>query len=352
MSHDVRGWQQCITPALEESPLYQYMANALDQDSALRALRDLLDPDQPNLILLLTVINYLVFTYPQEALAAFYGYLSPHPRPAHEVGPVLRSFCLRHEQELRALLPTARLQTNEVGRWGPLLLAFYQVFLLGGSKPLTLFELGCSAGLGLNWDRYHYTYNQSMSSGDTASPVHLHSTVQGDLPPIPKQMPPIAQKVGIELAPLDLTNEEHVRWLRASIWAGLLERYPRFDAAVALARQYPPEVLAGDACIWLPRLLETVSPSTTLCIYNSFALNQGPEHVRTEVRRLMEEFSYKQTVYHLSLEVQPPHRSLPWLELSLYEQGELVGTHHLATSSLHGDRIEWHATLASENQIP
>jgi hypothetical protein len=110
-------------------------------------------------------------------------------------------------------------------------------------------------------------------------------------------------------------------------------------------------VLAGDVCIWLPRLLETVSPATTLCIYNSFALNQGPESVRTRVKQLMVEFSHKQTVYHLSLEVEPPHRSLPWLELSIYQQGALVRTEHLATCSLHGEQIQWHATPTQENQI-
>lgn len=93
-------------------------------------------------------------------------------------------------------------QTNEVGRAG-VLMPGLMVIADACHLPLRLFELGCSAGLNLNLDRFGYDLG-GLRCGDQASPVHLSPTWQGPPPPVA----PIAvtARAGVDIAPLDVTD--------------------------------------------------------------------------------------------------------------------------------------------------
>ncbi len=260
----------------------------------------------------------------------------------------MRRFCLKeHADELHTLLSHARLQTSEPGRCTALLPAFELVFRAGGRKPLALIEIGSSAGLLLNWMHYRYQYGESIVAGSLSSPVQLQCALrcdQNQFPPLPETIPPIALCQGIERFPVDLTNERDRRWLRACVWIDAEKRYRRLAAALLLARHYPPLVHTGEATDLLPALLETVTSDTTLCVFHSFALNQGPVQVKKQIISTLTAFSKRQTVYEISLEVEPPHRPLPWLELFVYRRGEQWSREHVATCALHGESIQWHAS--------
>jgi hypothetical protein len=49
------------------------------------------------------------------------------------------------------------------------------------------------------------------------------------------------------MSPVDVRDEVAVRWLRACIWPEHADRFARLDAAVAMARADPPEIIRGDA---------------------------------------------------------------------------------------------------------
>ncbi|HZU02574.1 MAG TPA: DUF2332 domain-containing protein [Ktedonobacteraceae bacterium] len=337
-----------MSQTLAISPLYRYLDDGMKDDPEIQAQRAWIDQDQPNLILFMAAVNSVVMENPSCELAQFYPYLTAHPRPYEEIYPVLRRFCLKeHADELHTLLSHARLQTSEPGRCTALLPAFELVFRAGGRKPLALIEIGSSAGLLLNWMHYRYQYGESIVAGSLSSPVRLQCTLDSDqnqLPPLPETIPPIALCQGIERFPVDITKEQDRRWLRACVWTDAIQRYQRLDDAIELARQFPPTVHAGEASELLPTLLETITPDTTLCVFHSFALNQGPAEVKKQIVSTLTWFSKRQTVYEVSLEVEPPHRPLPWLELSMYRRGEQWFSEHLATCALHGESMQWHAS--------
>jgi hypothetical protein len=181
--------------------------------------------------------------------------------------------------------------------------------------------------------------------------VQIHCTVQGiSQPSLPHTLPPVASRVGIELFPLDLKNERDVNWVRACIWPEEIWRYQRLDAALALARTYPPNVLTGDACELLPDVLATLPADQTICVWHSFALNQGPAHVRERIEQLLTDFSRKRTIFRISLEVNPANPDLPYpkLEISTYRLGAISQSEWLATCALHGAHMEWHATAPQQ----
>ncbi|WP_274562813.1 DUF2332 family protein [Streptomyces spiramyceticus] len=88
-------------------------------------------------------------------------------------------------------------------------------------QPLALIEVGASAGLCLHPDRYAYRYNGGEQLG--SSPVTLDCRTEGPVP-LPAALPEVAWRAGIDLNPLDTTDEEDVRWLRSLIWPGRTER--------------------------------------------------------------------------------------------------------------------------------
>jgi hypothetical protein len=60
-------------------------------------------------------------------------------------------------------------------------------------------------------------------------------------------MPVIAARCGIDQHPIDVTDDTEARWLEACVWPDQPDRFHRLVAAIEIARQAPPELLAGDA---------------------------------------------------------------------------------------------------------
>jgi hypothetical protein len=335
-------WLSYVPHTLAQlSPFYAHLYHQVQQDPELAPFLNMIDPSQPNPILFFSVVNFLVLRDRGHPLARFYPYLTPTPREPQEAYPFFRAFCLAHQRELDALLPTVRLQTNEVGRCAQLLPAFEIVFQRGGGRPLNLIEIGCSAGLNLNWPHYGYRYGERMI-GDQTSPVQVNCTLAGEhMPPLPSVLPAVAQCQGIELFPLDLTTEHDIRWLRAAIWPEELERYRLLDAALQVAQRHPPQVLQGEACNRLPELLVAIPAEQTLCIWHSFALNQGPAEVRDQIIQMLCASSVERTIYRISLEVNPTKSGKPRLELFTYHRGDLFQYEWLAECDFHGTSLEW-----------
>jgi hypothetical protein len=78
--------------------------------------------------------------------------------------------------------------------------------------------VGCSAGLNLNVDRACVTYGNRQALGDPASPVRLSSSIVGDRPVPTRAMPEVVGRIGVDLDPVDVTDEDEARWLRACLW--------------------------------------------------------------------------------------------------------------------------------------
>ena len=108
------------------------------------------------------------------ALAAVYP---PQEASETELRNACRKQSRRHDLELLASLDSAP-QTNEIARSAMLLPGFLAI-ARETVLPLTLHEIGSSAGLNLLFDRFHYRYGD-VEWGDTASPVRLAPEVRGN----------------------------------------------------------------------------------------------------------------------------------------------------------------------------
>jgi hypothetical protein len=82
-------------------------------------------------------------------------------------------------------------------------------------------------------------------------------------------MAPVAWRAGIDLAPVDVMDDDAVRWLETMVWPEQDERRDRLRAAVEVARTDPPYLVRGDLLDELPSLVEQAPPEATLVVFHS-----------------------------------------------------------------------------------
>lgn len=330
------------------SPLYAQLCPAIAADPAVLSLITEADRNQQVSNLLFAAVHFLLLSGIEHPLADFYPSLSASPLPKEEAYPFFRAFCLEHADDIRRLVSTQRVQTNEVGRCSAFLPAFELVSRLGRRKPLAMIEIGPSAGLNMLWDRFGYDYGSAGYAGDKASPVQLHCRTRGQLlPPLPATMPQVVKRVGIDLLPIDVNDEQATRWLRALIWPEQQGRARLLTQVLELARRHPPTIIKGNALDILPTVLAEMPADATLCIYHSYALNQTPRAIREQILDLIANYGKTHDLFRVSQEWYAGQEQAQ-VELYHYQQGEIQQT-LLTYCESHGRWIEW---LYQEDQLP
>ena len=202
------------------------------------------------------------------------------PVPLDEFLDVVRS----HRDEVVAAL-SQQVQTNEVGRCAALILGFAEVARRTG-LPLNMLEIGASAGLISNWDRYWYDTGSS-TAGDPASAVRLTGRWQDpyDL----SGLTPVARRAGCDISPLDPTNEENRRRLLGFVWPDQRERSELLEGALRIADAHPTKVHAIDAGAFLARELPARPGGTATIVFHSIVWQYLPKASKDLARRVLRE---------------------------------------------------------------
>ncbi|MBX6355153.1 MAG: DUF2332 domain-containing protein [Micromonosporaceae bacterium] len=295
------------------SPAYERLSQAVAEDGELLALLDTLpEPKrQPNL--LFAAARYL--GGPVESWHAFRDWVS------------------RHWAELSTVMRERRTQTNEPGRCATLLPVLALL-----PQPLALLEVGASAGLCLYPDAYHYRYG-SHHVGATSSPVRIDCTVRGAVP-LPDRMPTVVWRAGIDLNPLDVRDDEDLRWLDCLIWPEQQHRRERLRAAAGIVRADPPHLVRGDLVTDLPALAAQAPAGATLVVFHTSVLAYVPPDGRrafTEVvRSLPARWISNEAPGVVPGIVEPTTPTSERLTTRLALDGQVLGC-----AAPHGQSLEW-----------
>ncbi len=334
------------------SPMYAELCYGVSLDRELLELAAQKRRRQPAPNMLFAAVQYLLLSggdYAAHPLAAHYPIVSGNMRPMEPAFPSFREFCLEHRAEILELIQTRRTQTNVVRRCTCLLPAFSMAQTESG-LPLSLIDVGASAGLNLNVDHYRYRYlrggRETATWGQAEARVTLEAELRGA-----GAMPSLADDLtvrfrgGIDLNPIELGNEEELRWLRALIWPEHVERHQRLlDAAAELASS-PIDLRAGDAVELLPEMIADAPADTALTVYSTVALYQFPTESRQQFFKLLARTSQDRPVWLVTLELRLEDiddRQDPTLSITRFNGG--VGQRQqLAKASPHGWWIEWAA---------
>jgi hypothetical protein len=321
------------------SPLYERLAQSIAADDELLTLAANAGSGQPAPNLLFAAVHFLLREEPTDPLREFYPSLVTRAKSPGDADRAFRAFCLHRAPAIRALLATRRVQTNEVRRCTYLLPAFGVVAQLAAHRPLALVEVGASAGLNLLWDRYGYCYDGDAWYGNPASKVELRCTLRGDLrPPLPGVFPVIGWRVGVDLHPIDLRDDDAVRWLEALVWPEEEDRASILRAAIEIAREDPPTLVAGDGVRVLPDVLRTIPDDEAVCVFHSHTLNQFSVEARERFESVLADLASTRTIYRLSAEWLG--HLLPRLTLTTWRDGQAT-ERLLGHCDHHGRWLEW-----------
>ncbi len=227
-------------------------------------------------------------------------------------------------------------QTNEVRRSSALLPGFLTIAALTG-KPLVLSEVGASAGLNLQWDRYSYRLGDF--SWGKASTVELTPRWEG--PPPPQAPIEITERAGCDLNPLDPSSEDDRLRLFSYIWADQQDRLDRTAAALAMATESGLKVEKADAIDWLRKRLATPCPGMAHLIYHTIAWQYLPPALKAEGEALIAEAGARATeaapLARLQLEADGKPEGAAIL-LTLWPTGE---TREVGRADFHGRWVKW-----------
>jgi hypothetical protein len=234
------------------SPLYEALARAVAESEAMLAFIASLPPakQQPNLVF--------------AAVRHLYG----TPRD----GDHLEALIAEHAEDIRTVVLARATQTNEPGRCAVLLPVLARL-----PQPLALLEVGASAGLCLLPDLYAYDYGRALvrPENDDGYEAPVFPCRANDATPLPERMPRIAWRGGVELDPVNVSDEEQTAWLQTLVWPGQEDRAQRLHAAIPLARRHPVDVIRGDLTREQDlRIHASRAPkNATLVIFHSAVLN-------------------------------------------------------------------------------
>lgn len=231
-------------------------------------------------------------------------------------------------------------QTNEVQRCWALLPAFLLLAREHGGRTLDLVELGPAAGLNLLWDRYAYAYRAGLwgSSELTLRGIE-YAPVPGE---VLQRRVEVRRRLGIDLKPVDVTDEHGARLLHAFIWPGRVERARRLRRAIAILRRDPPSLVRGDYVELLPSVLAERDDDALTVVFQTASTGYIGAERRAELRSVLEAAGRDGPLGWISTraveELEEDHHDSYELEVALWPGGE---RHFLLRCDFHGNWLKW-----------
>lgn len=200
------------------------------------------------------------------------------------IWPLARDWLDRTEEAARAFL-TSPPQTNETRRS----IAMLPGFLSAAARfpgPMHLLELGASAGLNQNWDRFEYRAAGWQRTG--ASDVVIDTEWRGPPPEHLDASLTIASRAACDQNPVDVADPAAAIRLKSYAWPDQPARLQRLDAAIALARETGVIVEKTDAADWLRAKLAARPETGLTLIYHSVFLQYPPAETRRALIDMIE----------------------------------------------------------------
>jgi len=288
-------------------------------------------------------LHFLVRTGRAADLASFYP---PHGRAAFDHVAVAREI----ETAVRANLDIVRdtisrpPQTNEVGRSAVLMPGYAEIARRTG-LPLRVLELGASAGLNLNWDRYAYRYGEHFVGARNA-PLTVAAEWRGPWSGV-SEVPRVAERRGCDRSPIDLAQPFAAERLISYVWPEQAERLARLEGAIALAKIEKPPIDAADAGAWLEKQLAASAPRVATVVAHTIVWQYFSKETAARAEAAINAAGARATseapFAWLSLE-QYAQDQAPELRLTLWPGGERA---LLARAHPHGAWLEWVAPTLS-----
>ena len=319
-----------------DSPLYNYLTLQIaDDEEILKNIPS--DTTQPIPNLFLSAINYLLYQNPKSKLNKYYPNHSGQISLSENFYEEFKQFYFENKNQVHDIMQTRLVQTNEVRRCA-LLLPAVSIVATETKSSIALIDVGTSSGLNLLMDHYRIEYSNGSILGDTDSKLLLDCKIKGQFPEN-ILAPKIETRIGIDLNPLNLKNDDEKMWAQSLIWPDQLSRIERLKQALHIFSNFEVDLRKGSALDLIVPVIEEIPKSQTVCVMHSFVLNQFSPEARLEFETLLIEASLNRDVWRISLEWLGTEFSE--LVLEHFSLGKKVSQKKLADAHHHGEWLNW-----------
>jgi hypothetical protein len=289
--------------------------------------------------LLLASVHYLLLRDGGHELASWYRSLGG--TATGDPGPAFTEFCLSRRAEIADLMRHRLVQSNIVKRSAALRVGLAAVASTTPEQVM-LVEVGSSAGVHLRFDEYRYEL-AGRTWGTASSPVVVSTEWrEGAAPPDLDRIPMIADRVGVDLNPIDATDPDARLWLRALIWPENTTQAALQDAALRVVADDPPRTVAGDMAVVLPEVVAGVPRGMPVVVFHSATRLHVPAERREGFDAAIAEIARDHELFHLSYEAADSDAPAFTLELRRGDRTARV----LAIGDGHG---EWMSAPAGDS---
>jgi hypothetical protein len=169
--------------------------------------------------------------------------------------------------------------------------------------------------------------------------VQLSASIVGDRPVPARAVPEVVARVGIDLDPVDVTDADQARWLRACLRPDQPERAARLEAEMALAATAPPLLLRGDAIEVLPDAFARVPADALPVVTTTWTLSQFPLESRLRFLQRLDEAATARAVAWASAEGVGVAPAIPTLGDRRASGHSIIGLAVFGHSALRAEAI-------------
>jgi len=295
------GWAPADAP--DSWQLTAALFRVIGAHEALLQRLTALPPDRLPALLASAAISFLVRRDRPMPLAGYFPEPGA-PQPGFDAGffPAARSFVSARLDDIAAICRERRYQMNEVARCAQIALGVAATASPGA--PVALADLGTGAGLGLQLDRYRYLVG-TRRSGPQDAALTLSCQARGSHRPPQSELPPITERAGIEVNPIDLEDRAARAWLQACA-PPEASALARLDAAIETARLHPVTVVPGDVVDELPGVLDSLPPGREVIVTDAYLAVFLPPERRARLADIMAEAGRDRRLTWLSLDPLVP----------------------------------------------
>lgn len=265
-------------------------------------------------------------------------YPSVGGKPGEDFTADVIAYMRDHLDEIDIAL-TQQVQTNEVGRSVVHLTLLHWLTSLG-IHDIDLLEIGASAGLNLNCDRY-YACSHQLRMGDTTSPIRMMGDWFTHTPDVPLTAARIHRRRGTDVSPVDVSDHDDATRLLSFVWPDQKERFARTKAAIDIAQQHRPIVDHQSADTWVRDQLERPREHATM-IFHSIVWQYLGSHVQKNLTRAISEAGQHATpstpLVWARMEPDGPHADV---QVDIWNGQDEPQHFRVAEVGYHGNGLKW-----------
>lgn len=232
----------------------------------------------------------------------------------------------------------SQVQTNEVGRSVvPMVLSHWLTTI--GVSEFDHLEIGASAGLNLNFDRY-YAGVRTLRMGDPDAALRFSGEWFDGMPDVPRSAARVVRRRGCDPYPVDITEPEQELRLLSFVWPDQRERMDRLRSAINVAKTLPPVIDRGSADEWVAGQLMRGNERPTV-VFHSIVWQYLGSATQKRLKAVLEEAGSRATAQApLVWARMEPAGPVADVQVTVWNGSE-VRTTRLAEIGYHGQSMRW-----------